>query len=65
MNHEDECQLKLIFHIMPCRINRYCTKTTVIKGVTIPKGVAVVVPIYTIHHSELYWEDPEKFDPDR
>ena len=48
-----------------CRTDRLCKETTVINGVTIPKGVAIMVPIAVIHHSPLYWEEPEKFDPDR
>ena len=47
------------------RADRYCNKTTVINGVTIPKGAVIVVPICVIHHSPLYWRDPEEFDPDR
>ena len=51
--------------ITVCRSDRYCTKTTVVNGVTIPKGASIVVPISLLHHSELYWKDPELFDPDR
>ena len=47
------------------RSNRYCKETIVINGVTIPKGISVTVPISLLHHSPLYWKDPEKFDPDR
>ena len=45
--------------------DRNCSKTTVINGVTIPKDTNIVVPITVLHHSPLYWKDPEKFDPDR
>ena len=47
------------------RTERYCKKTTVVNGVTIPKGAAIVVPISLIHHSPLYWNNPEEFDPER
>ena len=47
------------------RTDRYCKETTVINGVTIPKGTTVIVPIALLHYSPLYWKDPEKFDPDR
>ena len=47
------------------RTDRYCKRTTVINGVTIPKGAVIAVPISVLHHSPLYWKDPEKFDPER
>jgi cytochrome P450 len=31
----------------------------------IPRGSTVVVFIYGAHHSSRYWEDPERFDPER
>ena len=31
----------------------------------IPAGTNVAVPIYAIHHSEEFYTDPEKFDPER
>ena len=47
------------------RTDRYCKRTTVVNGITIPKGAVIAVPISVLHHSPLYWKDPEKFDPDR
>lgn len=34
-------------------------------GYIIPKGCDINVYIYDLHRSTQYWEDPEKFDPDR
>ena len=47
------------------RTDRYCTTTTMVNGVTIPKGAVVTIPIGVLHYSPLYWTDPEKFDPER
>ncbi|CAG9830836.1 unnamed protein product [Diabrotica balteata] len=34
-------------------------------GYTIPKSAVVTICIYDTHHSPHYYENPEKFDPDR
>jgi len=34
-------------------------------GITLYKGQVVEIPIYAIHHSEEYYENPEKFNPER
>ena len=52
-------------YITMFRTDRYCKRTAVINGVTIPKGAIIDVPVSVLHHSPLYWKDPEKFDPDR
>ncbi|KAK8788082.1 hypothetical protein V5799_022139 [Amblyomma americanum] len=31
----------------------------------IKKGTSVMVPVYQLHHDPQYWNEPEKFDPDR
>ncbi len=31
----------------------------------IPKGCLINVPTYSVHHSEEFYPEPEKFDPDR
>ena len=60
-----DCKIILIIIVCFTRTDRYCKQTTVINGVTIPKGAVIAVPISVLHHSPLYWKDPEKFDPDR
>ncbi|CAG2115653.1 unnamed protein product [Medioppia subpectinata] len=34
-------------------------------GITISKGQDVEFPVYAIHHSELYYENADRFNPDR
>ena len=29
----------------------------------LPTGTLVAIPVYSIHHDERYWPEPEKFDP--
>lgn len=48
-----------------CRTARHCQKTCTIGGVTILEGSLVVIPIYSLHHSPEYWENPEEFEPER
>ncbi|CAD5125173.1 DgyrCDS13416 [Dimorphilus gyrociliatus] len=38
---------------------------TLCDGRRLPKGVAVVLSIYAIHHDPDVWENPDKFDPER
>ncbi|KAI9290474.1 cytochrome P450, partial [Neoconidiobolus thromboides FSU 785] len=34
-------------------------------GYTIPANTDVLLSIYTLHHDERYWNEPEKFIPER
>ena len=36
-----------------------------IAGYQIPAGTMVVLPIYMYHHHPAFWEEPNKFDPER
>ncbi|XP_069132182.1 cytochrome P450 3A29-like isoform X2 [Argopecten irradians] len=45
--------------------DRLCLKDTVLKGIKIPAGMTVSIPIYCVHHDPDNWEDPDKFIPER
>ncbi|KAJ8310123.1 hypothetical protein KUTeg_011988 [Tegillarca granosa] len=47
------------------RINRECAEEMIIGGVTFPKGAAIQVPIYQLHHDPRFFPEPELFNPDR
>ncbi|CAG2173519.1 unnamed protein product [Oppiella nova] len=34
-------------------------------GINVSKGQQIEIPVYAIHHSEEYFENPFKYDPDR
>jgi cytochrome P450 len=36
-----------------------------IGGYNIPKGINVLIPVYSIHRDARYWENPEQFIPAR
>ncbi|XP_076585155.1 cytochrome P450 3A27-like [Chaetodon auriga] len=47
------------------RLERIAKETVKIKGITIPKGMLVMVPVYALHHDPELWPEPEEFKPDR
>ncbi|MFJ6580949.1 cytochrome P450 [Streptomyces sp. NPDC004288] len=46
-------------------IGRRAVADTVVDGVAIPAGADVVVASWVTHRHPDYWDDPERFDPDR
>ncbi|XP_066137481.1 cytochrome P450 9e2-like isoform X2 [Euwallacea fornicatus] len=53
-------------------LGRECTKSYTIKPalpdevpVTIPKGLAIQIPVYALHHDPQYFPEPENFIPER
>nr|QST15043.1 CYP360A3 protein [Diaphanosoma celebensis] len=47
------------------RLERECNKDITYNGIVIKKGIIISVPTYSVHYSEEYYPNPEKFDPDR
>lgn len=47
------------------QLNRECGQDYEINGISIPKGMEIVIPFYSLHHDPDAWSDPEKFDPER
>lgn len=46
-------------------IPRECVREDVIDGHRIRKRATILIPIYTLHHDERFWPEPERFDPER
>lgn len=44
---------------------RLCTEDCMLKHLKVPKGLAVMIPIYSIHMDPTIWPNPDKFDPER
>ncbi|XP_032225261.1 cytochrome P450 3A29 [Nematostella vectensis] len=62
-----DCVVNEVLRIHPPAhtINRECAQACVINGITIPAGMDVTIPIYSLHHDPDAWPEPDKFDPER
>ncbi|KAI4832505.1 hypothetical protein KUCAC02_015469 [Chaenocephalus aceratus] len=47
------------------RLERIAKETVKISGITIPKDMLVMVPVYALHRDPELWPEPEEFRPDR
>jgi cytochrome P450 family 6 len=47
--------------------NRMSTKDFAIPNtkIVIPAGTSVMIPTFALHNDERFWENPDKFDPER
>ncbi|XP_022110083.1 cytochrome P450 3A29-like [Acanthaster planci] len=45
--------------------DRECLETVTYGKYTLPKGLVVHIPAYSVQHDEDVWPDPEKFHPER
>ncbi|KAA0200344.1 Cytochrome P450 CYP3214A7 [Hyalella azteca] len=46
-------------------VQRSATRDTTINGYFIPKDTIIIVSNYSVHHDPRYWEEPDKFYPER
>lgn len=51
-----------VFHLMRIANADYTIPNTNLK---IPKDTRVIIPTYSIHYDEEYYDEPKKFDPER
>jgi len=45
--------------------NRLALGEDILGGYSIPRGTTVFIPPWVLHRHPSWWEDPERFDPDR
>lgn len=74
LDYENVNQLKFLdmcvneslrLYVPIARNSRIAEEDITIKGVTIPKGCIVVIPLYALSHDPEYWDDPMEFNPER
>ncbi|MGE0828818.1 MAG: cytochrome P450 [Hyphomonadaceae bacterium] len=46
-------------------VNRVCRKACALAGRAVRPGDIVVIPVYALHRHQLYWSNPNAFNPDR
>ena len=47
------------------RLERIAKASVEINGVIIPKGTAIMVPVYVLHRDPALWPEPDAFRPER
>ena len=46
-------------------IERHALGEDEVSGYRIPKGISLAIPTYTMHRHPDFWEEPDRFNPDR
>ena len=46
-------------------VSRHAAQPARLGGYSLPAGVNLMAPVWTIHHDPAVWPDPERFEPER
>ncbi|KAM9261528.1 LOW QUALITY PROTEIN: cytochrome P450 3A12-like [Cariama cristata] len=65
MEYLDIVNESLRFFPLGGRFERVFKKTMEPNGVTVPKGMKVMIPAYMLHHDLGYWPEPDEVRPER
>ena len=66
MPYLDMCVSETLRIIPPAQvIDRVAARDVNVKGIRLPAGAGVTVPVYHMHHCEELYPEPEKFKPER
>ncbi|XP_056135588.1 cytochrome P450 3A40-like isoform X2 [Lampris incognitus] len=62
-----DCVVNETLRLFPpsARLERVAKKTVEVKGIVIPKGMVVMIPLFALHRDADFWPEPEEFRPDR
>ena len=55
----------IYIYIYAIRFDRECVADTEVKGIKVPKGMFVIVPVHALNNDPEVWPNPEQFDPER
>lgn len=74
ITYEDLAKLKYLdqtikealrLHPPQAPISRITTEDTDLGGFMIPAGTSIMCDVHVQHHNPAYWDEPEKYDPER
>ncbi|XP_048588147.1 cholesterol 24-hydroxylase [Nematostella vectensis] len=66
MKYLDQCMKEALrLHPPQPAVTRTTKKETKLGNYVIPAGTSVMCDVHVLHHHPKYWDDPEKFDPER